>query len=91
MIVKPTRPTYAQHRAALKSQVKTAKLNIKLITHNPYRLSNALTALCWIICGLVLLAAAIYWPDYYSPGGAAGMCCSAAGMFWMAAEWLGRR
>ncbi len=81
MIVKPTTPTYRDCKASL---------NPKFITRNPYRLANALTALCWAVCGLVLLAAAANWPDYYSPGGAMALCCFSMGMFWQAAEWMDR-
>lgn len=70
--------TYADRRASL---------SLKLITRNPYRLANALTALCWAVCGLILLVTAANWPFDGDIRWAVGCCIVSIGPFWMAAEW----
>lgn len=69
MIVKPTTPTYAQHRAALRSQVKPAK---------PSRSAGR-----WIVAIglLIMFIPAILGPDFIAPAGAA--VWMALGVYWL--------
>lgn len=83
MIVKLTTPTYADRRASLKNPFILRRMKA-----DKHFRRKALTALCWALCGLILLSAAAHWPDYYSPGGAVSLSCCAFGFFWQACECL---
>lgn len=69
MIVKPTRPTYAQHRVALKYQIKSAK---------PSQQAGR-----WMIAIglLIMFIPVILGPDFISPAGV--VVWIVTGIYWL--------